>query len=182
MKTMLLAFGVLAVFVMGVVGSFTSNYNTVVRFETNIEKFDSASKNVLSAYTTRIKEMAQVPDMYTEDLRKIIGDTMNGRYGDGGSKAIMQFMQESQINFDSKMYNNLQAEMAQGRAEFKLSQDKKLDVCAGYENHRNFLFSGFMTNLSGFPKKDVDKLCAIVLDKETNAAFETHELAPVKLR
>lgn len=180
--SVLLVIGIMFVVVGGFVGSLVSQYNTLVRFENNIEKFDNASKNVRSAYTLKIKEMAQIPDMYLNDLTKVINETMEGRYGADGSKAVFQFIQEQNLPLDPKLYQSIQAEMVQGRAEFKISQDKKMDICTGYRNQLDYAYSGFVANLLGFPKKDIDKLCKIVLDSETNKVFETHEDSAIKLR
>lgn len=176
------AVGIMCVVGFGIVGTFVSHYNTLVRFENNIEKFDNASKNVRSAYTLKIKEMAQIPDMYLADLTKVINETMEGRYGKDGSKAVFQFIQEQNLPLDPKLYQSIQAEMVQGRAEFKISQDKKMDICTGYQNQLNYAFSGFVASMLGFPKKDIDTLCKIVLDSETNKVFETHEDSAIKLR
>ncbi|AAQ17956.1 hypothetical protein Aeh1ORF287c [Aeromonas phage Aeh1] len=177
-----LLLGLIVVPVMGFVGMYVSTSNTNTQFESNIEKFHKASQNTLSNYTLKIRDMAQIPEMYTADLKKVIDATFQGRYGKDGSKAVTQFMTENNLQFDSSMYKSLQVAMEAGRNEFKLSQDKKLDVCAGYENQRNFVMSGFFSRMAGFPKKDVDSLCKIVLDKETNKAFETGEAETIKLR
>lgn len=179
---LVLVFGLFILPIGGFIGMYVSNANTATRFETNVEKFHKDSQNTLSAYTNKIRDMAQIPDMYTADLKKVIDATFQGRYGKDGSKAITQFMTENNLQFDSSMYKSLQVAMEAGRNEFKLSQTKKLDVCGGYENHRNFVMSGFFVTMAGFPKKDIDKMCAIVLDKETNAAFESGETSSIKLR
>lgn len=174
--------GLVVVTVVGFVGMYVSTSNTNTQMESNIEKFHKASQNTLSNYTLKIRDMAQIPDMYTADLKKVIDATFQGRYGKDGSKAVTQFMTENNLQFDSSMYKSLQVAMEAGRNEFKLSQDKKLDVCTGYENQLNYVMSGFMSRVAGFPKKDIDSLCKIVLDKETNEAFETGEAKTIKLR
>lgn len=68
-----------------------------------------------------------------------------------------------------------------GSDEFKLSQDRKLDICADYENKRGQLISGFFLQALGFPKQDIDNKCKIVLDAETNETFSKHEAKPIKL-
>lgn len=181
MKAVLAVLAIVVVLIVTIVGSISSVYNTAVRYETNIKKLDEASKNTLSAYTLKVREMAQVPAMYKKDLESIIKQTFEGRYGKDGSKAVMQFITENNLQFDSSMYKNLQVVMQSGRDEFKLSQDRKLDICADYENKRGQLISGFFLQALGFPKQDIDNKCKIVLDAETNETFLKHEAKPIKL-
>lgn len=179
---LLLLVGLIVVPAIGFIGMYVSTSNTNTNFEANIEKFHKASQNTLSAYTLKIQDMAQIPEMYKNDLKEVINATFQGRYGKDGSKAVTQFMTENNLPFDSSMYKSLQVAMEAGRNEFKLSQDKKLDVCTGYEKQRNYVMSGFFSTMAGFPKKDVDSLCKIVLDKQTNKAFDTGEAETLKLR
>lgn len=182
MKALIIAVVVFLALIFGIGGSMVSVYNTNVHHETNILKFDKDSQNVLSAYTNKIRDMAQIPDMYRDDLSKVIEATFNGRYGADGSKAVFSMIKESNMSLEPSMYTNIQAAMEAGRNEFKQSQTKKLDACAGYRNQLNFAMSGMISRVVGFPKIDIEKTCRVVLDKETNTAFETGETSTIKLR
>lgn len=168
--------GVVLLVVLGavtVVGSYISAVNTGARFEANIEKFDKSSANTLSAYTLKLKEAANVPAKYVDSLKDVIKATFEGRYGAEGSKATFQWIQENNIPLDPSVYTKLQSIIDAGREEFKLSQDRKLESCAQYEVVRNVFWGGLWLNIAGYPKKDVDKLCRVVLDNTTRDKFET---------
>ncbi|MGL4520544.1 MAG: hypothetical protein ACRCUJ_12975, partial [Phocaeicola sp.] len=98
---------------------------------------------------------------------------MSSRYGDGGSKAMMQWIQEKGQVVDQKVYLNIQAAMQGGRKEFQLSQDRKLEACATYKSNLEYVWSGFWLGLAGYPKVDLGKMCQVVSDAQTNRAFET---------
>lgn len=182
--------GVVAVGVLGVLllvggvlfGTYISAYNSGVRYEAQIEKFHKSSQNTLSSYTLKVKEMAQVPDMYVTDLTKVIESTFQGRYGQDGSKAVMQWIQEQNLQFDSKLYLNLQAAMEAGRDEFKLSQDRKLEICTQYEQELGYFWKGMWMSIAGYPKKDLDVICKVVLDAQTNETFQKGEASVIKIR
>lgn len=173
-----------AVLVVGAVlfGTYISAYNSGVRYEAQIEKFHKASQNTLSNYTLKVQEMAQVPDMYKNDLKEVIDATFQGRYGKDGSKAVMQWIQEQNLQFDSKLYLNLQAVMESGRDEFKLSQDRKLEICTQYEQELGYFWKGMWMGFAGYPKKDLSTICKVVLDKQTNTTFDTGEATVIKIR
>jgi hypothetical protein len=175
-------FGVLLLTAALLFGSYISAFNSGVRYEADIEKFHKSSQNTLSSYTLKVQEMAQVPDMYKNDLKDVIEATFQGRYGKDGSKAVMQWIQESNLQFDSKLYLNLQAVMESGRDEFKLSQDRKLEICTQYEKELGFFWKGMMMSFAGYPKKDLDVICKVVLDKQTNATFESGEATVIKIK
>ena len=106
------------------------------------------NKNILSSTTLKVKEMAQVPDLYAADLKKVIDANFQGRYGKDGQKAVVSFMQEHNLNLEPKMYLNIQNTMEAGRNEFKTSQTELLDKKRSYETNLNSLWSGFMLRLS----------------------------------
>lgn len=172
-------YGVIGLFTIAILasialfGSYVSNHNKAVRYEADIEKLQESSKNTLSSYTLKLKEAAKVPDKYVADLRGIVEATFQGRYGEDGSKAAFQWIKEQNIPMDSSMYVKLQTIIDSGRNEFKLSQDKKLELCASYETIRNNFFQGMMISFAGFPKKDVVGMCKIIIDQTTKDKFES---------
>ena len=71
------------------IANYVSAYNYGNETEKAIEaKYDN-NKNILSKYTMTIKEMAQVPDMYIDDLRTAVEADMQGRYGEDGSSGYL---------------------------------------------------------------------------------------------
>lgn len=167
------------VFLLG--GSYVTAYNKAVNYETTITKFDESSKNTLSSYTLSVKEMAQVPDMYIEDLEKVIEATFTGRYGENGSQAVFQWIQEQNIQVDSSLYTNIQNRMSAGREEFKISQDRKIDACRNYERAYKTFWTGFWIETAGFSYTDMETKCKIVLDQDTIDTFESGIAEPVQL-
>lgn len=159
-----------------------SYHNTAVRMETNIGKFDKESQNVLSNYTMKLKEKAQVPDMYVKDLGDIVDKTFKGRYGENGSQAMFQFLKETMPNFDSSLYKELQITMEAGRNEFKLSQSRKLDICQQYEAMTGQFPASFIFGVTGKGYHNVAKKCEIVVDASTASKFESGVDEVIKLR
>jgi len=153
--------------------SFIHYYDTGAAMVANIEKYNESSMNAKSTYTMKIKEAAKVPDMYIEDLRVVISDTFEGRYGADGSKATFQWIQENNIPVDASLYTKLQTIIDAGRTEFQQSQDRKLEICATYKTLTNQLWSGFMLNLAGHNYERVADTCRIVVDTGTREQFKT---------
>lgn len=156
--------------------------NKNVEFETNIVNYNKASESTLSNYTLKIQDMAQVPQMYADDLKSVIDKTFQGRYGSDGSRAVVQFMKENNIQLDSQMYKNLQIAMEAGRNEFNLSQIRKFDACGGYENQLGYAMSGMTSRILGFPRIDVKKVCQVVSDTSTRKAFDTGVAEKINIR
>lgn len=180
LATVIVFLGVMMCAIAIVIGSYVSAVNKSASYSANIERFHEQSKNVLSEYTLKIREMAQVPDMYTEALQKHVESTFTGRYGSNGSQAMMQWITENNIEFDSSMFRNLQATMESGRNAFSLSQTRKLDICANYKKEFNYFWSGFWLNIAGavYPTDQ----CSIIIDSETATQFNTGVAEVIKLR
>jgi hypothetical protein len=80
------------------------------------------------------------------------------------------------------MYKELQIVINSGRDEFKMSQDRKLEICTQYDILTNKPISKFILSIVGYPSLDIQTKCRIVLDNQTIKTFETGIAEPMKLR
>lgn len=185
MKTsVMVGLGILAAVVLaGVVlfGSVIGFYNTSIRIENGIKAQYEQNKNNYDNYFKKLKEVAQVPDMYVADMKKLWDGAMTDRYGAGGSKAVFQWIQEKNPQVDSSLYKKIQDVVEAGRNSFEADQKMLIDKKREYDNYRmgfpNNVLAGFM----GFPKIDLDKF-RIVTSDETEGVFERKKSEPIKLR
>lgn len=174
--------GAVAALLVVTAGSVISYMNDFNRNEQQVKKFNKDSENHLSAYTLKVQETAQIPEMYKSGLKEIIKDTFQGRYGADGSKAVVQWIQEQNIQFDSSLYKEIQVVISSGRDEFRISQTKKLDACAIYETKLNQFPGSLVAGIFGFPRIDLDKTCQVVSDSRTQAAFDSGVQAPIHFK
>lgn len=157
--------GLIVVAVTVFVGLYISNSNHGATMEENIVAAYEVNRNVLSNTTARVMEMAQVNEMYRDDLSGIIEDTFTGRYGDDGSQAVFQWIQEQNIPLDVSLYRTLQASIEAGRNEFKNSQDRLIDHRRQYQRELRLVVTGFFLRLAGYPMIDLNKYDIIILQE-----------------
>lgn len=177
-------FAVLALIITPVVvvgGIFYSNYNGAVDLETRIKYQYEDLQQIKSNYTLKIQEMVQVNDIYKDDLKDIVEATFQGRYGENGSQAMMQWIQERNLDLDPQLYRNLQITMDAGRTEFQNKQTQLNDTKRMYELRLERLVSGLVLGFMGFPKIDMDKYSPIV-DNSVREQFERGVDEKVTLR
>ena len=155
--------------------------NYGVQAEVSLNKVWKNNQNILGQYTTKVQEVAQVPGMYSDDLKGIIAAEMSGRYGQDGSKASMQWIKERSLNFDSSMYTKIQQVMEAGRNEFQAAQTRLIDEKATYEANLGFFWSGFWLRMNNYPKVDMAKYKPVVA-ADTEMQFEKGVGGPVQLR
>lgn len=121
------------------------------------------NQNVLSSYTVRIKEMAKIPDMMTNDLKEVISAEMAGRYGPSGSQATMQWIRENASGkLSPELYTRIQAAIESGRVEFRDEQSKLLDQKRVYQTNLQYVWKGFWLGMAGYPKINLDDYDVIV--------------------
>lgn len=162
--------------------SYISANNYGAKTEASIEAQWKNNKNILAQYEQKVLEVVQVPSMYKDDMKEVITSAMTGRYGDDGSKAVFQWIQEKMPNFDYNIYSEIQRIIASGRKDFELGQTKLLDMQSQYEAQLGYFWRGLWLNIAGFPKKDLSEF-TIVTTERTENVFETGiEKAPLKLR
>lgn len=171
---------------LAVVGTYVSYANMGNRYENDILARVTDNQNVLGQYTIRISEMAQVPEMYRDDLKDVIRETFEGRYGADGSRGVMQWIQEQNLPFDSSLYTRLQQSMESGRMEFTNKQTALIDSCRQYSTELGSVWQGFWLGLAGYPNKTAgfnkDVACRPIVAANTAQIFESGVDTGVQLR
>lgn len=157
--------GLIVVAAIVFVGLYISNANKGATMEESIVAAYEANRNVLSNTTARIMEMAQVNEIYRDDLNEVIENTFTGRYGEDGSQAVFQWIQEQNIPLDPGLYRTLQASVEAGRNEFRNSQNRLIDLRRQYQRELRLVVSGFFLRLAGYPHIDLAQFDIIVLDE-----------------
>lgn len=181
MTVLLVIVGLLVAVAIAAFTSYVSAHNFGNQQEKLLQAKLNDNKNILGQYTIKIGEMAQIPEMYRDDLREVIEATFQGRYGEEGSRATFQWIQEQNPTFDSSLYDRLQQTMEAGRNEFKTSQTELLDAKRVYETELGSFWSGMWLRIAGYPKIDLDSI-KIVVASDTEQKFESGVDEGIRLR
>lgn len=182
MKTLIAILGVFGVIIAIAVGSFVSNYNYGNRAENVIKAEYQNMENILAQYSLKVKEVAQVPGMMADDLSRVVRDAMSGRYGDNGSQATFQWIQENYPGqIGPSVYKQIQQVMEAGRNKFENAQTKFIDTKRQYETNLGYLWKGFWLRVAGYPKINLDDY-KIITSGHAQEAFETGVDQAIQLR
>lgn len=173
-------FLVLALLVVAM--SYISANNRANSYEQRLKAEVENSENILAQYGQKVLEAAQVTEMQRDDVAKVIRDAMQGRYGDGGSKAVFQMISEQNPSINSAVYVKLQQLIEAGRDEFKTSQTRFIDTRRAYETDLGSFWTGMWMRIAGYPKMDLSKVKAVSTDRASEAFRTGKESAPLNLR
>ncbi len=182
-KTWVIVTGIAAVLVIIVFGlaAFTySAYKTAGTFENGIQMQYKQNQNVLSQYSNKIAEMAQVPSIYRDDFIAMMKSQIQARYGKDGSKAAFQWLKEHNASPSVDIYVKIQTAMEAGRAEFETAQNILLDRKNQYANF-HLTIKGMVSKLLGYPRIDLAAY-DIVTSDYSDQAFKTKKENGIKIR
>lgn len=174
-----ISFIVLVLFIS--VPSYITAANYGNRTERALEAKYADNENIYAQGTQAVIEIAQVPAMYTADLKSLVTADIQGRYGKDGSQATFQFLKERQLNLDPAMYRAIQQAMLAFRAKFENAQREILDQRRSYETAIGNVWEGFWLARAGYPKLDLKKFDIVTTDK-ARATFETKRDSGIQLR
>lgn len=152
--------------------SYASHHDLGNRSEQLIVAEYERSQNIMSRTATTVMDVAKIADTYAEQVQSLVRETMTGRYGDDGSEAVVQWIQEQNIEIDSEMYRDISRVVQSGRQDFSNAQDRVIDVKRSYETNLGGLWSGFWLSVAGYPKINLNDY-NIILDESTRERFES---------
>ncbi len=171
-----------SVAVVGVLAiSYISAFNAGNKAEQGIKAAYTDNTNVLSQYTLKISEAAQIPAMQRDDLTKVVQASLSARYGENGSQAAMQWLKEQNPQIDSTVYTKLQQMIEAGRNDFTVAQTKLIDRKRGYETQLGSFWRGTWLSAAGYPKVNLADY-KIVVSSQAKKTFETGVDEGIKLR
>jgi hypothetical protein len=174
--------GVAVAGIAAIVGvSYVGAYNTGNRLEQQIKATYEDNQNVLAQYSNRVAEAAQIPAMQRDDLTAVVTAALDARYGEEGSRAMFQWIQEQNPTIDSTVYVQLQRIIESGRLDFQAAQTRLIDQKRVYETALGSFWQGTWMSVAGYPRIDLAEY-NIVTNARTEEAFETGQEEPLQLR
>lgn len=162
--------------------SYISAYNYGNRTEQLLIAAQTDNKNILAQYGQKVMEVAQVPTMYADDVQRVTREAIEGRYGENGSQAMFQWLQEQNPQLDPSLYKQIQQVIEAGRTNFENGQRRQIDIRRQYQTELGSFWSGIWLRIAGYPKINLADF-DIVSTARADRAFETkQEDAPIQLR
>jgi uncharacterized protein (UPF0333 family) len=162
--------------------SYISAFNYGNTAEVGIKAAYENNKNILAQYGQKVQEIAQVPDMYKDDLIKLTTAAIQGRYGPDGSKATMQWLKEQNPTLDSSLYKKIQQVIEAGRNDFQAAQTSLIDKKRSYETTLGSFWTGMWMRIAGYPKINLADYKIISTDRADTAFEKGKESGIIKLR
>ena len=154
MKILIAVLVAVALLVAVPVVSYISNANEGNRTEVRLEAEYENLQNILSQYTLKVGEAAQVPKMRADDLKGILKAAFEGD-GNDAVKAIFGLGQGQAVMQADGVYTKVQAMIEAGRNEFQNAQTRFLDIKATYVANLGYVWKGMWLGIAGYPKLNV---------------------------
>lgn len=147
--------------------------------EARLRNQAEAQQNVCKAHFDKmwkvITEVAEVPDNYKASFKETYVAIVQGRYGNARGGALLSFINESNPQFDSSLWANLQHAVEAERASFLWDQAKLLDIKREHDNLRTTRPSKWFLD----KKQALD--ITIITSEKTEDAYKSKQENDIKL-
>lgn len=153
--------------------------NTCILLEASIVAQYSQNQNNYDNFFKKVKEVAKVSDKYSASFKELYDNVMKGRYGENGSVATFQWLQENNPTLDPSIYKQIQQVIESGRNDFEYNQKMLIDKKRNYQVYIQQFPNSFIAGFLGFPKIDL-KQFDIVTSETTEVAFATKKTEPLE--
>ncbi len=154
---------------------FMSISNTCSDYETNIEGSNEQMVNVRTRVKNVITGEASVVEYYGKLIDSAFVHANDARYGDGGSKAVMQFITEQNPNISPELFTRLQQAIESNWVDFEKAQTTALDNAFHYKRYLRRKPNGVFAGWMGYPTIDMAKYTKAVGSKDARKAIDTRE-------
>src|SRR5688572_25432522 len=139
MKKTTIIVGIISVLALLIVGGIWFAFKVSIT-NTEIEKRNLATSQIdvckanFDNMFKSIKQVAQVPDAAAETFKKIYTPLIEGRYASDDG-VIMKWIQESNPQFDFKLFAKVQDVIEAKRNEFEVEQKKLISYANEHKNY-----------------------------------------------
>lgn len=140
-----------------------------------------ASETQLTQFTEKVMEEAQIPDMYADKLQAVAKTAIQARYGEDGSKAMLQMIHEQNPTLDASVYIRIQNDIAAGRDDFTRTQNDLNDATRQYKTALGSFWTGTWLRIQGYPRIDLAKY-DIVTSVRTDRIFDSKHDEVINLK
>lgn len=162
--------------------SYVSAHNYGNTMENQLKAVQTDNRNILAQYGQKVMEVAQVPDMYADDVQRVTREAIEGRYGANGSQAMFQWLQEQNPQLDPSLYAKIQQVIEAGRNNFENGQRRQIDIRRQYETALGSFWQGMWLRFAGYPKVTLADFDIVSTDRADEAFRTKKEDGPIQLR
>jgi len=178
----LVALALIALVGMACFSSYRSAYDYGNSMENQLKAKQTDNKNIYAQGVQKVLEIVQVNDMYRDDLTKVVTAAIEGRYGEGGSKATFQFLQEHNPTLDPGLYVKVQQVIESFRSNFENGQRGLIDIRRQYETKLGSFWGGMWLKWAGYPKVTLSDFDIVSTAKADQVFKDKKEDGPLQLR
>lgn len=137
--------------------AYVSIHDKSAGYETRIQGSYDQARIRLGNHENVVMEMFQIDTASRDHARKIVRETMEGRYGPNGSQAVFQMLTEAQIPIDESNRAKIMNAIEAGRNQYMTSQENMISIVTNYRGELNTVWFGTIARIAGFPKIDLNK-------------------------
>ncbi len=148
-------------------------YNSLVGLQNSMKTTTENNQNVYSSVIIQMKQSGIIAITQSDKQIEASTKAIEARFGEGGAKAAMSWIQEQNPTISTELYAKAQQIVESGYKEFQANQTSLIEDKRLYYNMLDKIPSSLVAKLFGFTKKEIDSYTKVLKSETAKADYAT---------
>lgn len=148
-------------------------YNDLKGLQNSMIATNDNNQNVYSSILMQMKQSGIIAITQSDKQIEASVKSIEARYGEGGSKSVMNWIQEQNPTIPTELYAKAQQIVEAGYKEFQANQTTLIENKRLYDNKLDKMPSGLFAKLMGFTKEEVKSYTKVLKSETAKADYAT---------
>ena len=156
-------------------------HNGMVSLKNQISAAARNNQQVYSSIRIQIEQSGLVANTYADQVVRAVTEAVRNRYGGGGIKGTMLWIQEQNPNIDPATFTKIQQIVETSYSRFEANQTTLLDKGRVFDTRIQQFPGSILAGVLGWSHADIEPFMTVLVSTEAQRDFSTGTMTAPKI-